>query len=219
MHALATGGDPRAGWLQVLAVVSVAAVLLAVAARLARSGAQAGRRLALGGAVAALALLAWRRGTKAGPARAGGPPGPARRPLCFIRATVIAGARGCQGGERAPVDLQCPARRNAERDAGCERPCRPSCRRRPDGRAAGPSPVRPRGDPSAGRRREHDRQRGLVRGPRLRRSTRDGSSACPATRCRRDSWTPGGHIVDLSVLLNVSESSNALTGAVHGSVT
>ncbi len=29
----------------------------------------------------------------------------------------------------------------------------------------------------------------------------------------------GGHIVDLSVLLNVSESSNALTGAVHGSVT
>ncbi len=40
-------------------------------------------------------------------------------------------ARGCQGGERAPFDLRCPAGRNAERDAGCERPCRPSCRRQP----------------------------------------------------------------------------------------
>jgi hypothetical protein len=57
VHALGTGSDPRAGWLQVLAAASVAAVVLATAARLVRSGAATGRRLALGASLAGLTLL------------------------------------------------------------------------------------------------------------------------------------------------------------------
>lgn len=56
LHALGTGSDPRAGWLQALAAVCIGAVLVAAVARLARSGAALERRLALGATAAALAL-------------------------------------------------------------------------------------------------------------------------------------------------------------------
>jgi hypothetical protein len=58
VHALGTGSDPRAGWLQLLAAVSVAAVLAAVAVRLARGTAEPSARLAAAGAVLAATLLA-----------------------------------------------------------------------------------------------------------------------------------------------------------------
>jgi methionine sulfoxide reductase heme-binding subunit len=78
VHSLGTGSDTRAGWLEVLAGVSLAAVLLAVGARLVRSAAALDTRLALGAAVAALALLTglWYRsgpGASGWAARAGTP--------------------------------------------------------------------------------------------------------------------------------------------------
>jgi sulfoxide reductase heme-binding subunit YedZ len=61
LHTLGTGSDARTGWLQLLSVASVAAVLGALAWRLARARARIPARLA--GAVAAvavpLALLSW----------------------------------------------------------------------------------------------------------------------------------------------------------------
>jgi hypothetical protein len=62
-HALGTGSDPRTGWMQVLAAISAASVLTAVAVRLARSAGDRGRRVALGSAAAAVALAgaAWYR--------------------------------------------------------------------------------------------------------------------------------------------------------------
>ncbi len=70
LHSLGTGSDPRAGWLEALAALSVALVLLSVAARLLRSGAGSGRRIVLAGAALVLALLggAWYR---SGPGAAG----------------------------------------------------------------------------------------------------------------------------------------------------
>jgi hypothetical protein len=78
VHSLGTGSDPRTGWFQVLAAVSLGSVLLAVGFRLARARGDGGRRLALGAAAAAVALLAvvWYRGGPGAPgwaARAGTP--------------------------------------------------------------------------------------------------------------------------------------------------
>jgi sulfoxide reductase heme-binding subunit YedZ len=56
LHSLGTGSDPRAGWLQALAAVCVSAVTVAVVARLARSGVVLARRLALGGMAGGLLL-------------------------------------------------------------------------------------------------------------------------------------------------------------------
>ena len=58
-HALGTGSDPRAGWLQALAAVSVATVLAALALRLATAGGDRGLRAVFGAAAVALALLGW----------------------------------------------------------------------------------------------------------------------------------------------------------------
>jgi hypothetical protein len=70
LHSLGTGSDPRAAWLQVLAAVCVGAVVLTVAARLVRSGAALDRRLALGAAAGGLLLagVLWYDG---GPGAAG----------------------------------------------------------------------------------------------------------------------------------------------------
>jgi Ferric reductase like transmembrane component len=57
-HSLGTGSDPRAGWLQLLAALSVALVLAAVAVRLARSRVQPALRLAAGAAAVVATLLA-----------------------------------------------------------------------------------------------------------------------------------------------------------------
>jgi DMSO/TMAO reductase YedYZ heme-binding membrane subunit len=69
-HALGTGSDPRTGWLQVLAVISVGAVLTALALRLVTAGGDRGLRVLFAGSAAALALfgLAWYR---TGPGAAG----------------------------------------------------------------------------------------------------------------------------------------------------
>jgi hypothetical protein len=69
-HSLGTGSDPRAGWLQVLAGLSLGAVLTAVLVRFRRSDGDFGRRVALGGAAVAIAATAglWYRG---GPGAAG----------------------------------------------------------------------------------------------------------------------------------------------------
>ncbi len=58
VHALGTGSDPRASWLQVLALVCVGAVLLALTVRLARSGLEPALRLGLGAGALGLALIA-----------------------------------------------------------------------------------------------------------------------------------------------------------------
>jgi DMSO/TMAO reductase YedYZ heme-binding membrane subunit len=58
VHALGSGSDPRATWLQVLAFVSLACVLLALAVRLTRSKQEPALRLGLGAAAFAAALLA-----------------------------------------------------------------------------------------------------------------------------------------------------------------
>jgi len=78
VHALGTGSDPRAGWLQLTAAACVAAVLAAVAMRLARSGASLERRLAGGAAAAGLAVagVVWYSagpGARGWAARAGTP--------------------------------------------------------------------------------------------------------------------------------------------------
>jgi hypothetical protein len=78
VHSLGTGSDPRAAWLQVLAGISVAAALAAVVARLAKGNTERGGRLVLGGTAVAAALLAglWYRsgpGTAGWAARAGTP--------------------------------------------------------------------------------------------------------------------------------------------------
>jgi len=57
-HSLGTGSDPRTEWLQVLAAVSVALVLAAVAVRLGRSRVEPALRLAGGAATLIAALLA-----------------------------------------------------------------------------------------------------------------------------------------------------------------
>ena len=77
-HALGTGTDPRAGWLQVLAAVSVGAVLAAVALRLFTAGGDRSVRILFGAAAATLALfgLAWYRtgpGASGWAAKAGTP--------------------------------------------------------------------------------------------------------------------------------------------------
>lgn len=58
LHALGTGSDPRAGWLQLLSAACVGAVGLVGLVRLARSSIALDRRLALGAVGAALAVLA-----------------------------------------------------------------------------------------------------------------------------------------------------------------
>ena len=87
LHALGTGSDPRTGWLQALAAGSVAVVLAAVALRLARSGAQPTLRLAGGGAVivATLAAGIWYAG---GPDAAGWA-GRAGTPASLLHHTTI----------------------------------------------------------------------------------------------------------------------------------
>jgi DMSO/TMAO reductase YedYZ heme-binding membrane subunit len=77
-HALGTGSDPRTGWLQVLAVVSVGAVLAALALRLVTAGAARGLRVLFGTVAAVIALfgLAWYRtgpGASGWAAKAGTP--------------------------------------------------------------------------------------------------------------------------------------------------
>ena len=217
LHSLGTGSDPRAGWLQVLAVVSVAAVLLAVAARLARSGAQPGRRLALGGAVAALALLAgtWYQGgpgARGWAARAGTPatllhsttviPAPAvAKTASALPSTFDARLAGTLSETQAAnglVDLHV------------------------DGSLTGGLRGRLRfvleGIPlqGGGVSMTASGVSFAARGSSLYQGRIVGLSGNQVSARLVDA---GGHIVDLSVLLNVSESSNALTGAVHGSVT
>jgi DMSO/TMAO reductase YedYZ heme-binding membrane subunit len=62
-HALGTGSDPRAGWLQVLAIISVGAVLAALAVRLVTAEGDRGVRALFGALAAVVALfgLAWYR--------------------------------------------------------------------------------------------------------------------------------------------------------------
>ena len=56
-HSLGTGSDPRAGWLQAVASVSVGLVLVSIAVRLARSRVDASLRLGAAGGALAAALL------------------------------------------------------------------------------------------------------------------------------------------------------------------
>jgi hypothetical protein len=58
-HALGTGSDPRAGWLQVLAAISVGGVLGSLALRLVTAAGDRGLRVVLGTAAATLGLLGW----------------------------------------------------------------------------------------------------------------------------------------------------------------
>jgi DMSO/TMAO reductase YedYZ heme-binding membrane subunit len=69
-HALGTGSDPRTGWLRALAIISVGAVLAALALRLLTADGDRGLRVLFAAAAAALALfgLAWYR---TGPGAAG----------------------------------------------------------------------------------------------------------------------------------------------------
>jgi sulfoxide reductase heme-binding subunit YedZ len=70
MHTLGTGSDARTGWLQLLSIVSVAAVLGALAWRIGRARAGFGVRAAtaLGALAVPLGVLAW---AQQGPLRAG----------------------------------------------------------------------------------------------------------------------------------------------------
>jgi DMSO/TMAO reductase YedYZ heme-binding membrane subunit len=70
MHTLGTGSDARTGWLQLLSVASVAAVLGALAWRIGRARAGLGVRAvaAVGALAVPLGLLAW---AQQGPLRAG----------------------------------------------------------------------------------------------------------------------------------------------------
>ena len=64
LHSLGTGSDARVGWLQAIALGSVLAVALTLAARLAVGPGAAGRRLAAGAALVAvlLGIGIWYRG-------------------------------------------------------------------------------------------------------------------------------------------------------------
>jgi hypothetical protein len=78
LHALGTGSDPRAAWLQLVAGACVVAVLLAAVTRLARSNMGLDRRLALAAAAAVLAAAGavWYQGGPGAPgwaARSGTP--------------------------------------------------------------------------------------------------------------------------------------------------
>jgi sulfoxide reductase heme-binding subunit YedZ len=70
LHSLGSGSDARFGWMALVGFGSCVAVALAIALRLARSGAPVGRRLAVAGVSIAvpLALIAWYQN---GPARRG----------------------------------------------------------------------------------------------------------------------------------------------------
>jgi hypothetical protein len=57
VHSLGTGSDPRAGFMQVTALVSIVAVAFALAARLIRAGGDPLRRLAFAGSAAAFMLV------------------------------------------------------------------------------------------------------------------------------------------------------------------
>jgi DMSO/TMAO reductase YedYZ heme-binding membrane subunit len=77
-HALGTGSDPRTGWLQAVAAISVGAVLVAVAVRLVTAGGDRGLRVLFGTAAAVVVLfgLAWYRtgpGASGWAAKAGTP--------------------------------------------------------------------------------------------------------------------------------------------------
>ena len=94
VHALGTGSDPRTGWFQALAAGSVAAVLLAVALRLVGGDGDRGRRIALGGAAGAVAILggAWYGNGPGAPGwakRAGTPPTLLHTSASTIRAQTV----------------------------------------------------------------------------------------------------------------------------------
>jgi Ferric reductase like transmembrane component len=217
LHSLGTGSDPRAGWLQVLGVVSVTAVLLAVAARLVRSGAQAGRRLALGGAVAALTLLAgaWYQSGPGAPgwaARAGTP------------ATLLHSATVITAPTAAGTASALPSTFNA-RLAGTLSETQAANGRvdlHVDGSLTGGLRGRLRfvleGIPlqGGGVSMTASGVSFAARGSLLYQGRIVGLSGNQVSARLVDAK---GHVVDLSLLLSVSESSNSLTGAVHGSVT
>ncbi len=188
VHSLGTGSDPRAGWLQALAALSVAAVLVAVAARLLRSGGGAGRRLALGGAAVAIALLggAWYRNGPGAPgwaARAGTPSTLLHSATAHTTALVTQTTRAIPATFNARLSGRLRETRasNGLIDLHVDSTL--------SGGLAGRLRLVPGGDSARRRRSEHDRERRHASRRVARRSTRDRSSASTGTAFRRNSWT------------------------------
>jgi hypothetical protein len=214
-HSLGTGSDPRAHWLEVLAGVSLVAVLLAVVARLLRSDAAVGRRLALGGAAAALAVLAgaWYR---SGP----GAPGWAARagtPATLLHAAAATPAV-VQGAQALPSSFD--ARligRLSETQA-----------------ANGLVDLHVDGTLAGG---IHGRLRLVLEGVPLEEGGVSMTASGVAFAARGSSLYQGrivglagnqvaarvvdgsGQSVDLALVLDAGSTSDALTGTVHGSIT
>ncbi len=217
LHSLGTGSDPRAGWLQVLAAASVAAVLIAVAARLVRSGARPGRRLAIGGAVAAIAVLAgtWYQSGPGAPgwAARAGTPATLLHSVAATPAPVVT-----HTGRALPSTFHARlAGQVSETRAG-----------------NGLIDVHVDGNITGGLQ---GRLRFVLEGIPLEGGGVSMTASGVAFAARGSSLFKGrivglagnrvsarlvdgaGHVADLSVLLDVSQTSNALTGTVRGSIT
>ena len=115
LHALGTGSDPRAGWLQALAAGSVAIVLAAVALRLVRSSAEPRLRLAGGGAiiVATLAAGVWYAYGPDAPGWAGRAGTPAS---LLHQTTILTGATEAQAAIPASFDARLSGHVSEQRD-------------------------------------------------------------------------------------------------------
>lgn len=214
-HALGTGSDPRAGWLQALAAVSLGAVLAAVSVRLVTAEGERTRRVILGGAAAAVALLgwAWYRG---GP----GAPGWAARagtPTSLLHSTTTATATVTHAANALPTTFV--ARLNG--------------RLTQTSAANGLVDVRVDGALAGGL---SGRLRLVLQGVPLDgggvRMTGSGVSfaargtsvyqgqivALEGNQLAARLSDPSGRTVELSLDLHVSPTSNALTGTVRGSM-
>jgi hypothetical protein len=217
LHALGTGSDPRAGWMQSLVAAAAGAVAVAVVVRLSRSTAGVDRRLALGTAAAALAVA----GTvwyETGPAatgwaaRAGTPPS-----LLHHTTTVLAHA--VQGARPAALPATFSAHLDglvSQNDAG-----NGLVDVHLDGNLAGGVDGRLRvvlqGVPLEGGGVSMTSS-GVAFAARGTQVFEGHITGLEGTRVSARVSDGTGRTLDLVLDLQLSPASNALTGSVHGRI-
>ena len=176
-HSLGTGSDPRAGWLQALAAVSVGVVLVSIAVRLARSrarpvaSARRSRRRARGDA--ARRDLVRERPRRS---RLGGEGRHARVAAASTSTVLTARDERRQPSSGYPRRFNATPGGHRRRGPGRERPRRRPPRQHAPRRHSRAAEARAPGRPARRRRGQHDGERGRLRRPRARRSTRGRSS-------------------------------------------
>ena len=105
-HSLGTGSDPRAGWLQALAAVSVGVVLVSIAVRLAGSRARRRRFGSAQPAARSRRRCSARSGSRAAPALPAGRRRPARPRRCCKHSTVLTAATRTTPSSGLPASVQ-----------------------------------------------------------------------------------------------------------------